>query len=246
MTELFTWAAKYQSHVTEVLAYRYLHALQGTTIPRLYGIVPPPHICCYQCIYLAVDFVNGLAISLIEGTPMGALCVGRNLTEDRAEEVSQCILDLVQTLQAQRCLHLHNDIAFHNIILCNGPHVVDPVLINFGIMEAQGPGELEPMSTSRGHPSIFGFKIYSTNSGSPTHSTNLTPGHSLYFNEVETWSSLMFPEDKCLWHIVTPLSQHVNEEDVCIDGIGFLYINNRLQYEHIPGTDGSDVKNTIL
>ncbi|KAJ7508304.1 hypothetical protein B0H11DRAFT_1642643, partial [Mycena galericulata] len=116
----------------EVLAYRYLRALQDLAILRFFGTARLPISSANSdFVHPSVDFVNGLAVSVINGPPIHELQIKRDLTKDRAEEVSQRILDLVRTLQAHRCLP--NDLRPPNIILRNWPRDVDPILIDSGV-----------------------------------------------------------------------------------------------------------------
>ncbi|KAJ7154338.1 hypothetical protein C8R43DRAFT_1186407 [Mycena crocata] len=118
--ELDTWRCKYQHHLNEVLAYRYLRSLQV----RL--LINPS----FQYLHPAVNFVNGIAISVTNGTPMHDLHIGENITKEQAETVSQRVLDLVRMIQAHRCLH--NDRRFPNIILSDWPAKIEPILVDFG------------------------------------------------------------------------------------------------------------------
>ncbi|KAJ7511669.1 hypothetical protein B0H11DRAFT_710963 [Mycena galericulata] len=221
MNDLYTWKLKYRHHLAEVLAYRYLRALQDVAIPRLFGTVRLP-ISCSDFTHPSVDFVNGLALSVINGPPMHELQIGRDLTKDRAEEVSQRVLDRVRTIQAHRCLH--NDLRLPNIILRNWPQDVDPILIDFGVATVKPPGE--PVTVYPGCGS----------------------------DEVREVRRLLSNPKHGEWHIPSPYSQRINEQDA-VD-IGFFAVNDRiervperirsLQYERVPGTDGPNAKSTVL
>ncbi|KAJ7743968.1 hypothetical protein DFH07DRAFT_835370 [Mycena maculata] len=222
MAELYTWKLKYQQYLAEILAYRCLQTLQGASIPRLHGTVRLPILCGSDFLHPAVDFVNGFAVSLIEGTPMNEVQVGRDLTKARAEEVSQRVLDLVRTIQRHRCLH--NDIRLPNIILRNWPRQVDPVLIDFGAADIEQPHE--PVMV---YPGCGSDEVRETRSmlADPEYGGWHAPSpFSQRVNEKHAaYMGFFRVNDR-----IESVPEHIRD----------------LQYERIPDTDGPDAKKKVL
>ncbi|KAJ7674130.1 hypothetical protein B0H17DRAFT_1208261 [Mycena rosella] len=67
-------------------------------IPRLYGTVRLLTSAAPDVLHPAVDFVNGLAMSH-PGPSVNKPQIGRDLTKERPEEVSQRVLDFVRMIR---------------------------------------------------------------------------------------------------------------------------------------------------
>lgn len=129
MEEMMRWDSLRRAVEVETTAYRALHTLQGSGIPRLYG----------SCVVLLdkttpnldpfVGNVPGLVLQHIEGTSLARLTIGKDLSVSDAERVSRGALAVLRKIRD--ALVLHGDFAARNIIV--RPHDLDhPALIDFG------------------------------------------------------------------------------------------------------------------
>lgn len=124
--EMDNWDALLRSMETEVRAYRIARALQGSTIPRMYGtctVVVDPNL------EPLLSTIPGICLQYIDGT-LDRLKPGVDVSEPEAERISQGLLSTARRLRDIRVMH--DDICPRNVIV--RLHDLDhPVLIDFGL-----------------------------------------------------------------------------------------------------------------
>lgn len=129
MWEMLRWQSLRRTCYHEAETYKILHPLQGVGIPRLYG----------TCHYTVTDgtpnldpfiaTVPGLVLEYIDGVSMDKLVLGKDMTEDTAERISQGLLTVLRGIRDN--LVIHEDFAPRNVIV--RPNDPDhPVIIDFG------------------------------------------------------------------------------------------------------------------
>ncbi|KAK0186767.1 hypothetical protein F5146DRAFT_143375 [Armillaria mellea] len=137
MWEVSTWKRKLADYERELTAYRLLHRLQGTCIPRFFGVVHFPITSDSISLHPVTDFVQGLALEYIPGVSMENLEPGVDVTLAEAETISSKVLDAFCAIEAENCV-LHNDIHIGNIVLRDAGR--SPVIIDFGRASVREPG----------------------------------------------------------------------------------------------------------
>lgn len=136
--EMDRWYRLRQAIGYEGEAYRVLHALQGSDIPKFYG-------SCTVLLHRTtpnldpfVGNVPGLVLQYIEGTSLDRLTMGKDLSVSDAERISQGTLAVLR--KVRDALVIHGDFAPRNVII--RPHDLDhPVLVDFGSARTNLSGE---------------------------------------------------------------------------------------------------------
>ncbi|KAG9029765.1 hypothetical protein FRB95_004917 [Tulasnella sp. JGI-2019a] len=128
----FIWNVGLNRWNLECQVYQRLKSLQEVGIPRFYGKVEVhrPDAASREPI---LSRVIGMAIEYIDGLPLTALEVGRNITKPDAHHMSKSLLDIVRSFRRHGVVH--GDIAARNILIRRSDNA--PFLIDFGQSELQ-------------------------------------------------------------------------------------------------------------
>ncbi|KAK7060884.1 hypothetical protein VNI00_000617 [Paramarasmius palmivorus] len=130
--DLWSWHFKTEAIQKEIAAYRHLHSLQGTIIPRFYGAVTcritPPSL---PYVHEVLDMAQGLLLEHVEGPSMAELEVGKNISAEQANDISSRAIDTIRHIRDADWMHCDPRPA--NIILR------EPVIIDFGLSHGRRP-----------------------------------------------------------------------------------------------------------
>lgn len=174
MWEIFTWTSKMNDHDTELSAYRLLHRLQGSCIPRLYGVVHLSITSYPTPLHPITDIVQGLALEYVPGTNMEDLTPGINVSRQKAEAVSSRVMDAFRIIQAENCV-IHNDLHIGNVILRKED--MSPVIIDFGraIIRKHGWSDEEWIGVVEGGPDTRNMRRALADPKTGVWKRNITP-----------------------------------------------------------------------
>ncbi|KAK0431068.1 hypothetical protein EV421DRAFT_2064960 [Armillaria borealis] len=168
MWEVSTWTRKMNDHDTEHSAYRLLHRLQGTCIPRLHGVVRLSITSDSEPLHPITDIVQGLAFEYVHGVNMEDLKPGVDISQQEAEAISSRVMDVFRTIEAENCV-IHNDLHIGNVILRDSPVIID---FGFAIIRRPGWSDEEWKGVVEGGPDTRNMRRALVNGG---WKKNVTP-----------------------------------------------------------------------
>ncbi|KAK0458193.1 uncharacterized protein EV420DRAFT_384594 [Desarmillaria tabescens] len=216
MWEVSAWTSRVENHQNELEAYRLLHRLQDTLIPRFYGLFHLP-LSSSEPLHPITDYIPGIVIEYIQGVSMGSLRPGVDIPRPEAEAIADRVMGAFRTLKAEKCV-LHNDVHIDNILLRDPDW--SPVLIDFGWALTRKPG----MSDEEWEDHISGCQ------------DTRFMRRSLMSKEHGVWRRKSTP---LMMHHYSPLSWNEYVENQPED-------YRRQVFERVPGTNWEGAREEVL
>ena len=135
------WERKYrvtnqELFQNEAAVYDHLHPLQGTIIPRCYGLV---HVLNISPVPGFLGEVPGLLQEYIEGSTMDELEVGTNISQDNAQQAGSQAFNIIRRLREHDVIHF--DLRLANFIVSTAQSPLRVVIIDFSVSRIRDKNE---------------------------------------------------------------------------------------------------------